>query len=88
MNVSAIKAIERRRWVMNNATKIELLKLFEYPNGTVKVIAYEGLLRKKGFVPRATLMLIQLKVQYIQSTIGLVVLVLENKLESILFRMS
>ncbi len=31
---------------MQNATVSELLELTEYPNGTIKTIAYEGLMRK------------------------------------------
>ena len=49
----SIKIAELRgtksRWIMKNATESELLKLTDYPNGTVKGIAYEGLLRKKDF---------------------------------------
>ena len=41
--------IGRRKWIMKNAIKSELLKLTEFPNGNIKAIAYEGLLRKKEF---------------------------------------
>ena len=41
--------IESRKWIMKNATESELLKLTEFPNGNIKAIAYEGLLRKKEF---------------------------------------
>ncbi|SFZ95198.1 hypothetical protein SAMN05428642_1128 [Flaviramulus basaltis] len=41
--------IESRKWIMENATEPELLKLTEFPNGNIKAIAYEGLLRKKNF---------------------------------------
>jgi len=41
--------IESRKWIMENATESELLKLTEFPNGNIKAIAYEGLLRKKNF---------------------------------------
>lgn len=41
--------IESRKWIMENATESELLKLTEFPNGNIKAIAYEGLLRKKKF---------------------------------------
>jgi len=41
--------IERRKWIMENATESELLKLTKFPNGNIKAIAYEGLLRKKNF---------------------------------------
>ena len=40
------KQYHRRHWIMNNATESDLLKLTEYPNGTIKTIAYEGLIRK------------------------------------------
>ena len=45
------------RWVRvrENATESELLKLTEYPNGIVKAIAYEGLLRKKEFAQKTEL---------------------------------
>lgn len=38
----------RRRWLMKNATEGELKKLIDYPSGTVKAIAYEGLIRKEN----------------------------------------
>ncbi|MEP5340636.1 MAG: hypothetical protein ABJL44_12900 [Algibacter sp.] len=40
------KQFKRRFWVMQNATKEELTQLIKYPNGTVKCVAYEGLLRR------------------------------------------
>jgi len=43
------KEFDRRLWIMKNATELELIKLTEYPNGTIKTIAYEGLMRKKKF---------------------------------------
>jgi hypothetical protein len=43
------KHFDRRHWIMQNATESELIKLTEYPNGTVKTIAYEGLMRKEKF---------------------------------------
>lgn len=49
MGVSTKSEVDRRRWIMRNATESELLKLTEFPNGTVKAIACEGLLRKKNF---------------------------------------
>ena len=53
--------VRTRIWVMKNATEHELLKLTKYPNGTVKAIAYEGLLRKKSFDKKAELTLKALK---------------------------
>ncbi len=48
---------DRRHWIMKNATVPELLKLTEYPNGTIKTIAYEGLLRKEEFENKTELIL-------------------------------
>lgn len=55
--VSTEHEVDRRRWIMKNATESELLKLTEYPNGSVRAIAYEGLLRKKKFAKRTELVL-------------------------------
>lgn len=49
--------IESRKWIMKNATESELLKLTEFPNGNIKAIAYEGLLRKKSFKNKTELIL-------------------------------
>ncbi|MBO3697106.1 hypothetical protein [Roseivirga sp. E12] len=49
--------IHQQFWIMNNASEKELLKLTEYPNGTVKTIAYEGLIRRKGFETKADLLI-------------------------------
>ena len=38
--------IETRNWIMKNASIAELWKLTEFPNGNIKAIAYEGLLKK------------------------------------------
>ncbi|MGJ8594224.1 MAG: hypothetical protein ACSHXF_16865 [Aquaticitalea sp.] len=45
--------IQRRKWIMKNATEFELLKLTEYPSGTVKAIAYEGLIKKESYNEKA-----------------------------------
>lgn len=55
--VSTINEVNRRRWIMKNATESELLRLTEYPNGTVKAIAYEGLLKRTDFPNRTELAL-------------------------------
>ena len=47
----------RQMWIMENATKSELLKLTDYPNATVKGIAYEGLIRKETFNNKSDLIL-------------------------------
>lgn len=49
--------IESRKWIMENATESELIKLTEFPNGNIKAIAYEGLLRKKNFKNKTELIL-------------------------------
>jgi antitoxin (DNA-binding transcriptional repressor) of toxin-antitoxin stability system len=36
----------RRTWLIRNATLDELTKLTDYPNGAVKAMVYEGLIRK------------------------------------------
>tara|TARA_R110002012_G_scaffold321209_1_gene548156 strand:- start:1237 stop:1830 length:594 start_codon:yes stop_codon:yes gene_type:complete len=51
------KQFDRRVWIMKNATESELLKLTEYPNGTIKSIAYEGLIRKPEFKNKTDLIL-------------------------------
>ncbi|WP_425234848.1 hypothetical protein [Ulvibacterium sp.] len=51
------KQLGRRIWLMNNATVPELLKLTEYPDGTIKTIAYEGLIRKPGSIDKAELII-------------------------------
>jgi len=51
------KQFDRRYWIMKNATQLELLKLTNYPNATIKTIAYEGLLRKKDFTDKTNLVL-------------------------------
>ncbi|MDW3195220.1 MAG: hypothetical protein R8G66_22790 [Cytophagales bacterium] len=35
----------RRKWITENASAEELLRLTKYPNGAVKAMAYEGLIR-------------------------------------------
>ncbi|MCF7569585.1 hypothetical protein L3X37_14645 [Sabulilitoribacter arenilitoris] len=46
---------KRRHWIMNNATLSELMNLTKYPNGTVKAIGYEGLIKQKDFKEKADL---------------------------------
>ena len=48
---------DRRFWIMENATETELLKLTQYPNGAIKTIAYEGLIRKKDFDGKSELII-------------------------------
>ncbi len=47
MGRSTKDEVNSRIWIMKNATKSELQKLTEYPNGTIKAISYEGLIKKK-----------------------------------------
>lgn len=63
MGSSTQNEVDRRRWIMSNATESELLKLTTYPNGTIKAIAYEGLLRKEEFRAKT-----ELTVKAIQDT--------------------
>ena len=67
MGISTKGEVDRRQWIMGNATQSELLQLTEYPNGTVKAIAYEGLLRKKEFANK-----MELTLRAIQDTLYLV----------------
>ncbi|QIE58687.1 hypothetical protein G5B37_03655 [Rasiella rasia] len=55
------KQFDRRIWIMKNATEKELLNLTEYPSGTIKAIAYEGLLRRKDYKDKTSLVLKSLK---------------------------
>ena len=43
--VSTSHEVERRHWIMGFSTIKELKHLTSYPDGTIKAIAYEGLLR-------------------------------------------
>ncbi len=38
-----IQQFYRQKWILKNANNKELLKLLEYPSGTVKAMAYQGL---------------------------------------------
>lgn len=48
---------KKRLWILNNATDKELLKLIKYPDGTVKAMGYEGLIRSDTFERRTDLIL-------------------------------
>lgn len=54
---STMHEVIRRRKIMHDATESELLRLTEYPSGTVKAIAYEGLIRKKDFKQKTEIIL-------------------------------
>jgi hypothetical protein len=47
--VSTAPEVKTRLWIMNYATIHELLLLKNYPDGTIKAIAFEGLIRKRDF---------------------------------------
>jgi len=47
----------RRHWIMKNATENELENLTKYPNGTIRTIAYEGLLRRPNFENKSELII-------------------------------
>ena len=51
----------RISWIMQNATESELLKLTDYPNGTIKTIAYEGLIKKSDFKNKSDIILKAIK---------------------------
>ena len=57
INARRPKQFDRRLWIMKNATQSELMKLTDYPNATIKTIAYEGLLRKPKFENKTELIL-------------------------------
>jgi len=47
--ISSQNEVERRNKIMNTASQAELMKLLQYPNGSVRATAYEGLLKKDDF---------------------------------------
>ena len=49
--------VKRRQWIMNYATIDEFKKLTKYPDGTIKAIAYQGLLRKEFYPQKKELIL-------------------------------
>jgi hypothetical protein len=48
INAKTPQQWHRRRWLMKNASIEELTRLIDYPNGSVKTTAYEGLIRKSN----------------------------------------
>ena len=48
INAKTPQQWHRRRWLMKNASIEDLRKLKSYPNGAVKITAYEGLIRKSN----------------------------------------
>ncbi|UII24252.1 hypothetical protein [Fulvivirga ligni] len=55
--ISTTNEVERRYWIMKTAHISELKKLTTYPNGNIRAIAYEGLLRKRDLNNKADLIL-------------------------------
>lgn len=55
------KYANKRFWIMDNATENELLNLTKYPNGAVKAIGYEGLIRNSAFDKKTDLILESIK---------------------------
>ena len=53
---------------MNYATIQELLLLKQYPEGTIKAIAFEGLIRKRDFTNKKELILEAINNNKIQSS--------------------
>lgn len=47
--------VERRNLIMATATTAELTQLLQYPNGSVRATAYEGLLKRDDFGEKADL---------------------------------
>ena len=84
------KQYDRRFWIMKNASESELLKLTEYPNGTIKTIAYEGLIRKKDFDKKSELILKALDdneftIEYASGCTGTPMRISEYLVEYVLF---
>ncbi|TYA71971.1 hypothetical protein [Seonamhaeicola marinus] len=50
------KAKNTRFWIMNNASTKELLQLTDYPNGTIKALAYEGLIKRPDYNEKENLL--------------------------------
>lgn len=84
------KQYDRRFWIMKNASESELLKLTEYPNGTIKTIAYEGLIRKKDFDKKSELILKALDdneftIEYASGCTGMPMRISEYLVDYVLF---
>ncbi len=84
------KQYDRRFWIMKNASESELLKLTEYPNGTIKTIAYEGLIRKKSFDKKSELILKALDdneftIEYASGCTGMPMRISEYLVDYVLF---
>lgn len=49
--------MQRRMWIMKNAEITELEKLTEFPDGSIRAIAYEGLLRNEKYPAKKDVLL-------------------------------
>lgn len=51
------KILNKRGWLISYANDYELLRLTNFPNGNVKAVAYEGLLKSKTYKDKYQLIL-------------------------------
>lgn len=58
------KILNKRGWLISYANDYELLSLTKFPNGNVKAVAYEGLLKSKTYKEKYQLMLASFKENY------------------------
>ena len=75
---------DRRHWIMKNATVSELLKLTEYPNGTIKTIAYEGFEKKTELVMKS-LKDIEYPIEYQSGCVGRPMYISEYLIDFVLY---
>jgi len=81
---------DRRHWIMKNATESELLKLIDYPNATIKAIAYQGLIYKKDFTDKTNLVLrsfdeVDYPIEYGMGCVGTRMYISEYLIDFVLF---
>jgi hypothetical protein len=60
-NIAIKEEVKTRKWIIEKATVKELERLTEYPNGNVKAIAYEGLIRREKYNHKKELILKAIK---------------------------
>lgn len=60
-NIAIKEEVKTRKWIIKEATVKELERLTEYPNGNVKAIAYEGLIRREKYNHKKELILNAIK---------------------------
>lgn len=81
---------DRRIWIMENANEAELQKLINYPDGTVKAIAYEGLLRNPEYKNKSALLInsfkeIEYPISYRSGCLGNNIYISKYLIENVLF---